>query len=238
MDKYVNKYGLINPRAEDIVSENCLLTTMIYINLIRVYSPMMKDQQEGLKLLFEGVKLSTKCDAYITASTTPKKGLYNQFPKGHEILVEKDKYMSPDQLIAIVCLFASTGQKSKIKEIWTYLWVHFFTYDNISMDTNFKRLMQYPAVIWVMNRRFRSKFIYNMLLASVTRSITRDLGKEERSSGAMKSFAILSTKGLCNHMDVTEIASLILILKNEFRKYYPEDHPINNMVNNIINLIK
>jgi len=76
-----------------------------------------------------------------------KPGLYDQRP--FKSVNPKDDYMSPDQLIAFVAFFYITGDKEEIDKIWKYLKSHFFTYDNLTGKTNFKRTMQPLAIAFV-----------------------------------------------------------------------------------------
>ena len=122
---FLNKYGLINARSVDTVSENTILFTTELLLL---------KHNEGIK---------QRLIDFINACKV-KDGLYKQNP---ELFGTHDDYMSHDTLTGLVA-FSYKYDLNYHKEIWAYLVKHLFTYDNVSGKINFDRFMHPRDIIY------------------------------------------------------------------------------------------
>jgi len=107
---YINKYNLINASKNEGVAENTLLFTTEYIFLL-----MMTDIKEPYV-----ESLKTHMINYLDANKV-EKGLYNQLPDDI-VVFEKDRYMSHDQLLAIIA-FSKIFGLSYHKDIWNWSYI-------------------------------------------------------------------------------------------------------------------
>lgn len=212
MSNYFNRHGLINAKLIEDVSENCSLFTLEYILLKKNHD------EDFLSLLYYLLIYIKKCKTHIT-------GLYNQLP---EIHYNKDDYMSPDQLIAFTGAFYLSGRNVELKQIWDYLKDHKYTYDNISGEVNFDRIMQPMAIsfVAVLNRKYQW---YPMLLVSILVSV---LTKKGKSSGKLKAYVCLN---VLNLKILTKICGKILNGFKDwdavFLEYFKEEsHPIRTFI--------
>jgi hypothetical protein len=132
---YINKYNLLNASHHDNVAENTILFTTEYIFLL-----MHVDVKDAYVQ-----KLKQDLIKYIDDNKV-EEGLYNQLPD--EIVeIEKDRYMSHDQLLAIIAFSKKFGL-SYHKDIWNWLKTHWFTYDNVSRKTNINRIYRPEIIIY------------------------------------------------------------------------------------------
>ena len=95
---FINKFGLLNAKSEDIVSENTILYTVEYILLNKL--------NKNHPMFIHLVKYIESC------KISP--GLFNQNP---EIFNNHDDYTSHDNLTAIVA-FSHKYNLNYHKEIW------------------------------------------------------------------------------------------------------------------------
>lgn len=130
---------------------------------------------------------------YIDSCFTGVNGLYGQVPISREH-GNKDDDTSPDQLIAMMSHFYSTD-RLKAMQIWTYLWTHLFTYDNINKRIDFKRTMQPSAVFF--SAVCAGHKIVLPLLSLVC--IISCMSKRSVTSGKLKAWTMMRTL----HMGIT-----------------------------------
>ena len=114
-------------------------------------------------------------------------GLFNQMPEW--AYFHRDNYMSPDQLIAFVAHFYLLGDLRSIEQIWSFLKERWFTYDNLTGETNFKRIMQPMAVAFV-GACAGSKFWKFILRITCTIAC---LSPRNETSGKLKAWTCLKT---------------------------------------------
>ena len=211
MSHYLNKYGLINSaiKEPDVTDENTLLYTMEY-------------------LLLGGIVDYADLYYFIDFSYTGTPGLYHQFPPDNKVMHAKDLYMSPDQLIAILACLEHFSRHYLKLGIWYWLKNHWFTYDNLSRKTNFKRIMQPAAIAYAgtLSGSAFWRFILNLIC------IYSCATKKNETSGKLKSWVMMKTtklwcEGICN-----------LFVKKYFRNwrvifkiYFPDPcHPIRRAI--------
>jgi len=153
MRSFLASNGLLNSKVipNGGQDENAPLFSMHYILLHDGTSP-------------EAIEMSSAMLEY-TKSCYIKDGLYHQRPDNNG---SKEDWMSPDQLISFVALFNQRELPHKNRMIWRWLLLHWFTYDNMSMKTNFKRIMQPAAVAFVgASAGFISKPFWRFILMFV-----------------------------------------------------------------------
>lgn len=118
---FIDNYGLINSRTDEVNAENAILWT--YQNIILTDETNINSdvRREALEKAFNKCRISN--------------GLYHQNPafaiSGPQI--EKDKYMSPDQLLTI-CGASYRYRLTHAKDIWKEIKRQKFRYDNINPD--------------------------------------------------------------------------------------------------------
>lgn len=198
---WINKYGLLNPKTEDVVSENCPLTSQQY-NLL-------------------GGDLGVELDRYIENCYTGTVGLYNQMPEFHG---NKDDYMSPDQLIAFVSRLYVVGRIDEIWTIWNYLLWHLGSYDNLTGRINFERLMQLKAFVFVglCCNSWLAWLLKFPLLISMVLSCRKP---GEITSGKLKSWVIMKTLNMTWSFKIC--SKLVGNWRDAFFTfYYQDNHPI------------
>jgi len=206
---YLNKYNLLNAKLEDEVAENSPLWSIEYL-LLKWDDKLFHD------MLF-----------YTKLCKTDKKGLYNQFPFEVD---SKDKYTSPDQLIAFLSALKLNNEEEEIKKIWKYLWTHLFTYDNISKRINFNRTMQ-PSAIFFCGYLAGIKIFGPLLSLSCMVSC---IFKRKETSGKLKAWVLFKvaklnlTEKICNKLISTN--KHFKTWKNVFFTYFQEEsHPIRDL---------
>lgn len=220
--RYINKYGLLNASFNEVgcVAENCPLWSLEYLLLKwdGIYFLMKSSGSMYVDLLF-----------YIHLSRTGKPGLYHQFPcKFHNTIEGKTKYMSNDQLIAYTLALHIDGKIELIKEIRTWLVSHFFTYDNVSEKTNFKRMMNPKAILTVLYCS-GSKWVKPLLKFACKFSIWSARGE---TSGPLKAWTIAKTLGFVKDLHESEYD-----FKEAFIIYFPEEtHPIRELLKNRLSI--
>lgn len=215
---YINDYRLLNARKEEIVSENAPLNSIQYA-LLRNY-----------KYNKLPVFIMTAIGNYIDKCRTGTEGLYNQFPfiAKHE----RDRYMSPDQLIAFVAFFYLTDQLYRIKEIHNYLTGHFFTYDNTRPgEINIDRIMQASAIFFT-GAATGKKIYYPLLAATALFSCATKRGE---SSGKLKAWVMLKTLKMERTL---WFAEKLLAGFKRWREVFDENHkeendPVRLMAHNV-----
>lgn len=125
MYNHINKYSLINATGDEGVSENTLLFSVE--NLFMGNSDVKLDD---IILFIEKLEV--------------EEGLYNNLPS---LVIGKDKFMSHDNITAIVSLSKQKGM-SYHKLIWEWLKSHLMTYDNISKKTSLRRILHPRDMIY------------------------------------------------------------------------------------------
>lgn len=216
MSKFVNEFQLMNPTSKDIVSENCLLTTLCYRNVAKV-----------LGFEREVYRFDAAVRKWLEACKTDIKGLYHQYPKHYMdgFVHNEDKWTSPDQLIAMHCWYILLGMKKEAREVRFYLIKNFFTYDNIGKDLNFKRIMQPMAVFTVLSCGDLSKFLF--FIPTITTCLWADGKSEHKTSGKQKSFVIQSSL----YSREYSLKDFIEFHIEPLKIYYKEpDHPIRILI--------
>lgn len=216
--QYINRYGLLNSKLEEDVAENSPLWS------IELYL-LTGDESH----LHNVVMFIDKC-------RTSELGLYHQRPE-KENNGTKDDYMSPDQLIAFVAALHKNNRNKNVKEIWNYLWKHFFTYDNLQPGKiNKERLIQIGAVCFV-GVLAGHKSLYPILATACVYSCWI---KQAETSGKIKSWVMFNvaemklTKKICNL--IIKYRSEFVDWVGIFQEYFPrKDHPIYIEVNDIKN---
>jgi hypothetical protein len=208
---YINSQGLLNAKLADDLAENAPLWSVEYL--------FLKHDPELYQSLLD----------YIDKSYTGTPGLYNQNPIRFN---KKEDYMSPDQLIAFIAALKMADKKDEIKAIWSYLWRHFFTYDNLQPGkTNFDRTMQLSAILFsgVMAGHF---YLKPILSAALLYSCAT---KRTETSGKLKAWVMFKSAG----MKITEAVCNLLIKTNSYLKswkgvffeYFKEaEHPLRKLV--------
>lgn len=126
MYDHVNKHQMINATGDDGVSENTLLFS------VENYLLERKDVYYADMLYFI---------SQLGGSVTEP---YNNLPG---LTSGKDKYTSHDQLTALA-VFSLAMKRDFHKHIWSWLKSHWFSYDNISKKTNFKRIMHPKDILF------------------------------------------------------------------------------------------
>lgn len=204
VNRYINKYGLINAHKNERVAENCPLWSLQYL-LLEYDQKLDHDMYNFIGLC----KIKT--------------GLYNQRP---ENTGSKEDKMSPDQLIAFVgYLYKFKKDLGIHKEIWYYLYKHLFTYDNISDEINFNRLQQPQAVLFLAICAGHV-YLYPLLFISIIHSC---LFKRSETSGRLKSWTIMKvldmklTYSICTLINPN---SWVKIFQIYFKNL---DHPVRAM---------
>ena len=223
MNQYINEYGIINAKPEDIVAENCPLFTQEYLHLIK------NGNLSSIKYLPNAVELQQNLNKYVDLCLV-KPGLYNNLPFTNTE-IEEDKYCSPDQLIAFLANLKDRKDKQKLKDIWNYLKSHWFTYDNINQKTDFSRIMQPQAILLagVLGGGFLTRLLLRPLLSlAVFISVLPKKG----TSGELKSWVMMKaakmkiTEWICNKLIKREYGNW----EKVFKIYFPlEDHPIHKI---------
>jgi hypothetical protein len=132
---YYNKFGLVNAFNFENVSENCpIITLELLILFYGADNPRITDG-----------KLFRNLQSYTFNCRTPISGLYDNMPLD-EYVHERDAFCSPDQLIIYILVNYMIGNRAELKNIYKYLRNNFCTYNNITGEIDFKRLMQPLAV--------------------------------------------------------------------------------------------
>ena len=197
MNKYINKYGLLNPQPNDIVSENTLLCTMVYLKKVVTLDPVPN--------LLTIYRFSTKC----------KDGSrFNNLP--FESSVERDNYTSCDQLNCYML-----QDEYFALSIFKTLVTHLGTYDNISKKINFKRTMQ-PMTLFLAGYCAFNRWLFSVPL--LLTMIWSCLFAGKSTSGKQKVWLILK---YAFSDFTFNIFNKLFKLDDAVRRYYPEDHPIN-----------
>lgn len=169
-------------------------------------------------LKYGSSRLENAMEAF-TVECKVSKGLYNQRVDNDG---GKEDYMSPDQLIAFIAFFIINDRNWKLANIWEYLKSHWFTYDNLTGQTNLKRLMQ-PSVVLFSAVAAGSKWL-TPLLSLVC--LVACMSKKGRTSGKLKAWVIMRSLGL------TKTFSFCTKLLKEddwdevFEIYFPLGHPL------------
>ena len=206
---FINRYDLIRPTSRDKVSENCMLTTIEYL------------------ILDWDMPLEAALESYINECKVGP-GLYNQYPFPVE---GKDKYMSPDQLIAIVSFLYLTGKHDEIKLIWTWLWKHGFSYNNITGKYDLRRTMQPKCLLFIglcAGSNIAKCFTW-VLWCSIWLACG---APPDDTSGKLKSWVIVKT------LDLDWIVWMTKRVggwRSVFVGYYQEElHPIRELLSRIV----
>jgi hypothetical protein len=214
MEHYKNKYGLINASVEhddSIVHENSILYTMEYV------------------LLTGTTSFDEDLIKYIFNSNAGWPGLYNQFPPTNIIVHEKDRYMSPDQLIAFLAVLQYKEMWWIIQNIWVWLKKSYFTYDNVSAEVNFDRIMQPAAISFAgaLNGSWFWEFVLNLIC------IYSCATKRKETSGKLKSWLMMRTiktmwcRKICDYF----IKKYFGNWDGVFEIYFPDPlHPIRKAI--------
>ncbi len=237
MKAFHNRYGLLNAHLDEDVAENTVLWTVEYIILLYLLS----EEALELKYINKGNEYVIKGVAYVDACETFVPGLYNQFPPEIEIKIEKDRWMSPDQLIGFAAMYELGVKKEPIKRMWEWLWRHFFTYDNVNKRTNFSRIMQPSAILFLgllaenpiltfMNKYKPLRAILKFILGRIPCTLRPD-----QTSGKLKAFVIYSILG----WDVQELLKYFdhryfVNWTDVFKVYFPNpEHPIRKVLEEV-----
>lgn len=219
---FENQFGLTNPHSRDIVSENCMPTTVQHHNILIALHGASN---------VEAMQLRKNMISYIHECRTNKDGLYNQYPKWYMELDTfknpKDKWVSKDQLMAMICMLGINENYYLVYEINKYLRSHFNCYNNL------QKFWSWPA--WMgLQARYLAEHVtyphdhdaYEKLIDICNDQIYRDTKDPERSTGALKAFTILSSLIIMNN-GYKKLRPLIMELKGELEEFYTEgDHPI------------
>jgi hypothetical protein len=115
----INRYGLINAKPEEDVSENCLLFTLENI--------ILKESND-----IPTLDLVVNCEDYIDLMYDPKTGMYDNIPG---LKTGKDAKISHDQYTSL-CSFSYRTGGNHHKLFWDR--VKFGTYDNLTGKFNIK----------------------------------------------------------------------------------------------------
>jgi len=178
--------------------ENCPLYTQQFL----VNNPYRRDIKHNLRNFIQKCKVQS--------------GLYGNRPY---LNGTHEDYTSPDQLIAYISRLYLDGN-FEVKMIWEWLLGHWFTYDNLSKDTNFKRTMNPKCILF---SAVCAGWWFLMPLLSLA-CIISCLAPKEETSGKLKSWLIMRTLGMGYTYKVCEK----LIdggFKGAFNIYFPADHP-------------
>ena len=172
-----NSYGLLNSKEADETAENTVLWTLQHI------------------LRGGPVDDPARCTVERTISYIIKclstDNWFNQFPEDVPIMVEEDRWMSPDQIISMACAYKYIKDSDKAARLFAEkLKKHWLTYDNVAQCTNFKRLMQPTAVLTVftITGSFWAKFALKQAL--------RLSWRYSSDSGKLKAWTIDRALGL------------------------------------------
>jgi hypothetical protein len=161
--------------------------------------------------------------AYIERCRTVNVGLYGQRPIGEE-KGNKEDYMSPDQLIAIISHFYMIGDKMSVSDIWEWLNSHWLTYDNLSAKTNIARIQQPQAVLFsaiCAGQRWLMPFLSIAHIVSC-------MAKERDTSGKLKAWTMMKTLNMrLTYKICTRLVKDWNIVSGI---YFPqENHPLNRI---------
>jgi len=155
---FFNKYKTLNAGDYDNpnhVDENTILWQLEYVLQLHRKGLPFKEEKHDFFNYMTGMYVDD--------------GLFSQLPD-ENVGFEQDRYTSLDQLIAysIACRFF--GKDKIAKHIWKWLLTHWFTYDNVSQKTNFKRVMR-PDTLYVCakatNSLWRFVFFPSFLIANI-----------------------------------------------------------------------
>lgn len=233
---YINDFGLVNAKKADNNAENSPLWSLEYLTLEAnqelweaLFKFIMDCKRDDVKGLYhQSPKTATPFRTVIKISSTAPTSKMTEFPRNH------DDYMSPDQLIAFI-LFLYKCDPESCRQIWDYLWKHWFTYDNITGETNKERMMQ-PMAIAVAavcgGGWFAKMFWFPVLVGSLIYSCWSE---PVETSGPLKSWVILKHM----HMKLTGYICTWLIergpwldWKGIFREYFKEkEQPTIQLIN-------
>jgi hypothetical protein len=230
--KYINEYGLLNSRPQDINAENAPLWSLEYLILREMLAdPSMPLKGMGTMDYYdEYLQIETKLDQYVDLSYAGKQGLYHNVP--FDCVHPHDKYMSPDQLIAFAAAKFRLNKYREVEDMWRFLKRHFFTYDNLTGKSNFKRTMQ-PSAVAFLGALNGSSFWEWVVACSCVNSCEK---APHKTSGALKAFCMMQTLYMD---DLFEECTKILnengtSWKKVFRIYFPLiDHPIHTLVEDL-----
>jgi len=154
--------------------------------------------------------------AYWGKCETETEGLFNQRPWKDG---SKEDYMSNDQLIALICLNCKWKQENI--RIWSYLWKHLFTYNNLTGKIDFNRLMQ-PKAVLVSAYSAGHKVVLPLLSFTCILSCLSD---DHTTSGKLKAWTIMESFNLKRTMKICTF--LVGSWDKVFNTYYwQEDHPL------------
>lgn len=208
--KYFSKDGLLNSKLifDRGTEENAPLWTIQYLSVVGPH-------------LGQSVLLNM---AYWMKGCLVSPGLYNQTMEKKD---NHDDYTSPDQLIAYMCFNEMAGLYKNNRAIWRWLLTHWFTYDNLSQKTNFKRLIQPTAVLLA---AVEGSFLGVLFLPFLSMAlIISCFSAKGETSGKLKAWTIATTF----EMSITyRIMSAIIRVdysrgwKEVFAIYFPDvNHP-------------
>lgn len=206
---FINKYGLINPTSKDVVSENTLLTSMVYQYL------------ERLALKENNYKLDNNIEFFVHECYNFITLMYNNTPISNPILNRRDRLTSPDQLMCYI-LYSYTKGYIGHYQIWKYLRTHYFTYNNILGEFSIKepRFMQ-PMIIFLAGYCAGIKWFKIPLICCLKWSLR---ASKDKTSGKQKAFLIQALLGLKISYNWRQV----------FEIYYKEStHPIRRLINNV-----
>lgn len=172
---FINEYGLMNAKEADIVAENTALWSVEYY------------------ILCDSQQLTTTClymmdnlNSYLDIVTVGDGVYHNQ-----AVMVEtKERYTSPDQLIAYLSILHLNKDTEAIKEIRSYLKRHLGTYDNTQpsrFGVNFDRFM-HPVVYFYAGALLGYKL--DKLMLSIINAYSMKFGKG--TSGRLKVWVMQS----------------------------------------------
>ena len=117
---FIDGWGLLNSRPDEVNAENALLWTLEYIILLETLGMDASNQKQSL-------------NEAIRACRTPIPGIYHQNPQFslNPPIVAKDAYMSPDQLLAI-CGFSYKVNNNDHILVWNAIKKQHLLYDNVA----------------------------------------------------------------------------------------------------------
>lgn len=216
MTKFINRYGLLNPTSKDTVSENTLLTTLTYHQLLKV---------DKRYYWYKNADVLDSVEKYIYLCF--RDGWYNQYPEDVHISNPDDEYMSPDQLLAIMLWLHILGREKELKTLARRILFQVGTYDNVSQDLNFKRMMQ-PQILALAGYFGISKWFFkHALILSVEFSFAGYEDDNTKTSGMQKAFVIMDVL----FKESREYREYEKDFINALKYYYKEeDHPIRELL--------
>jgi hypothetical protein len=224
MDNFIDPYGMVNSKVGEQYAENSILWTLQLVFLLRESGRFA----ESLALAEKLCKVIENCRI--------KEGLFHQNPIHHERdYVQKDGYMSPDQLITIFLtgyLYSSAfSRPAWHKEIWQEI-INQGGYKYNNLEDSELRLI-HPRDLVLYKACVRPVIGQIALFVLLIANIVACLSKPEKTSGKLLAWTkMMALKDHFLTMKLSWIICSFIIKKKHgnwadvFKIYFPvEGHP-------------